>query len=136
MARHIRRLTFSVRLLQNGHAPRGERRRYARLRRRPLGHGQPVQASGQPGLSAAHDCPRRLQPERYDAIQPTKIALNLAVTTPAECATLVRRDFVNATAAEYSNVGGEWCTAVFDACARTPAQIANRFAQLSMLLRV
>jgi hypothetical protein len=46
---------------------------------------------------------------------PTKIALNETVTTPAECATLVHRDYSEATAAEYSNVGGEWCFAVFEA---------------------
>ena len=72
----------------------------------------------------------------YEQITPTKIPLNETVTTPAECAALVKRDHRTAAAAEYSNVGGEWCTAVFDACARTHAQIANRFAQLSMLLRV
>ena len=37
------------------------------------------------------------------------------VTTPAECAALVHRDHPEATAAEFSNVGGEWCKAVFDA---------------------
>ena len=51
----------------------------------------------------------------YDQIRPTKIALNETVTTPAECATLVHRDHRAATAAEYSNVGGEWCFAVFEA---------------------
>ncbi len=51
----------------------------------------------------------------YDQIAPLKIPLNETVTTPAECATLVRRDHRTATAAEYSNVGGDWCTAVFDA---------------------
>jgi hypothetical protein len=51
----------------------------------------------------------------YDQITPLKIPLNETVTTPAECATLVQRDHRAATAAEYSNVGGEWCTAVFEA---------------------
>ena len=51
----------------------------------------------------------------YDQITPTKAALNETVTTPAECATLVRRDHPTATAAEYSNVGGDWCSAVFEA---------------------
>eukprot|EP01046_Picozoa_sp_COSAG06_P026994 COSAG06_NODE_2358_length_7012_cov_4.376826_1_plen_654_part_00 len=51
----------------------------------------------------------------YDQITPLKIPLNETVTTPAECATLVQRDHRTATAAEYSNVGGEWCTAVFEA---------------------
>ena len=69
----------------------------------------------------------------YEEITPTKISLNETVTTPAECAALVHRDHRTATAAEYSNVGGEWCTAVFDACARTPAQIANPLVQLSQL---
>jgi hypothetical protein len=51
----------------------------------------------------------------YDQIKPLKIRLNETVTTPAECATLVHRDHRTATAAEYSNVGGEWCAAVFEA---------------------
>jgi hypothetical protein len=51
----------------------------------------------------------------YDQIEPLKIRLNETVTTPAECATLVHRDHREATAAEYSNVGGEWCFAVFEA---------------------
>ena len=51
----------------------------------------------------------------YHQITPTKISLNETVTTPAECATLVRRDHRTATAAAYSNVGKEWCTAVFEA---------------------
>ena len=51
----------------------------------------------------------------YRQITPTKAALNETVTTPAECATLVRRDYPTATAAEYSNVGGDWCSAVFEA---------------------
>ena len=44
------------------------------------------------------------------------------------------RDHRTATAAEYSNVGGEWCTAVFDACARPALQIANALVQLRQLL--
>ena len=51
----------------------------------------------------------------YAQITPTKIALNDTVTTPAECVALVRRDFGDANAAEYSNVGDEWCFAVFGA---------------------
>ena len=51
----------------------------------------------------------------YDQITPTEAPLNETVTTPAECATLVRRDHPTATAAEYSNVGGDWCSAVFEA---------------------
>ena len=52
----------------------------------------------------------------YEQIKPTKMALNESVvSTPAECATLVHRDHREATAAEYSNVGGEWCFAVFEA---------------------
>ena len=51
----------------------------------------------------------------YEQILPTKISLNETVTTPAECATSVHRDHSTATAAEYSNVGGEWCFAVFEA---------------------
>jgi hypothetical protein len=51
----------------------------------------------------------------YDQIRPTKIELNETVTTPAACATLVQRDYADATAAEYSNIGGEWCMAVFEA---------------------
>ncbi len=53
--------------------------------------------------------------EVYAQIAPLKTPLNETVTTPAECAALVRRDHSMATAAEYSNVGGEWCTAVFEA---------------------
>ena len=56
-----------------------------------------------------------LKPKVYDHIKPLKIRLNETVTTPAECVTLVHRDHRAATAAEYSNVGGEWCTAVFEA---------------------
>jgi len=51
----------------------------------------------------------------YERLAPTKIDLNETVTTPAECAALVHRDHPEATAAEYSNVGGDWCKAVFDA---------------------
>ena len=51
----------------------------------------------------------------YDTIQPPKVVLNQTITTPAECATLVQRDFANASAAEFSNVGGQWCAAVFEA---------------------
>eukprot|EP01045_Picozoa_sp_COSAG04_P022723 COSAG04_NODE_2610_length_3859_cov_11.192553_2_plen_660_part_00 len=51
----------------------------------------------------------------YEQLTPTKIDLNETATTPAECAALVHRDHRGATAAEYSNVGGEWCKAVFDA---------------------
>ena len=51
----------------------------------------------------------------YDQIEPLKIRLNETVTTPAECATLVHRDHREATAAEYSNAGEEWCFAVFEA---------------------
>ena len=70
----------------------------------------------------------------YEQITPTKIPLNETATTPAECAALVHRDHRTATAAEYSNVGGEWCTAVFDACARTSAQITKPLVQLGQLL--
>ena len=51
--------------------------------------------------------------EVYDAISPSKIALN--ASTPAECAALVRRDHPSATAAEHSNTGGDWCFAVLEA---------------------
>lgn len=51
----------------------------------------------------------------YDQIAPTKIDINeTVVPTAAECATLVHRDHPTATAAEYSNVGQEWCRAAFD----------------------
>ena len=53
--------------------------------------------------------------ELYDQIAPLKISLNETVTTAAACAALVHRDHRAATAAEYSNIGGEWCTAVFEA---------------------
>eukprot|EP01045_Picozoa_sp_COSAG04_P010231 COSAG04_NODE_619_length_11882_cov_18.845880_9_plen_275_part_00 len=51
----------------------------------------------------------------YSRITPVKITLNETVTTPAACAALVHRDHPTASAAEYSNVGAEWCRAVFDA---------------------
>ena len=55
-------------------------------------------------------------PEKvYSRITPVKITLNETVTTPATCAVLVHRDHPTASAAEYSNVGAEWCRAVFDA---------------------
>ena len=66
----------------------------------------------------------------YDQIKPLKIRLNETVTTPAECATLVHRDHRTATAAEYSNVGGEWCTAVFEAC------VSQRFSMIIPFCRV
>ena len=51
----------------------------------------------------------------YEQITPIKIDLNeTMVPTAAECATLVHRDHPTATAAEYSNVGAEWCRAAFD----------------------
>ena len=73
----------------------------------------------------------------YETIQPVKVEIDAMVTTAAEvlhlpsafqdlctrltercllqCATLVRRDHPTASAAEYSNVGLDWCNAVFDA---------------------
>jgi len=80
----------------------------------------------------------------YDKIEPVKVDLNATVTTAAEvrrphsssdslplqlnassptlslrcasqCVALVKRDHPAATAAEYSNVGLDWCNAVFDA---------------------
>ena len=135
-----RRSRFQLRLSvrEAGDTPRRERRRHARLRRRPLGHGVPIQAGrvDEPPAANHRACTRhglilnwtechglRLCTQVYGAyaekvyrqITPTKAALNEAATTPAECATLVRRDHPTATAAEYSNVGGDWCSAVFDA---------------------
>ena len=54
------------------------------------------------------------KPKVYEEIRPTKIQLNLTVTTPAECAALVHKYYRTANAAEYSNVGKESCKAVFD----------------------
>ena len=53
--------------------------------------------------------------EIYDEIVPRKIALNETITTAAECATVVHRDYETANAAVYSNVGREECWAVFEA---------------------
>ena len=55
-------------------------------------------------------------PKVYEEIEPTRIALNeTVVTTAAECAALVQRDYETAVAAEYSNTGHGWCNAVFEA---------------------
>jgi hypothetical protein len=43
-----------------------------------------------------------------------KIRLDLRVTTPAECVTVVRKMFPDANAAELSNTGEVWCDAVFN----------------------
>jgi hypothetical protein len=52
----------------------------------------------------------------HDEIEPTRISLNeTVITTAAECAALVQRDHITATAAEYSNTGHGWCNAVFEA---------------------
>ena len=54
------------------------------------------------------------EPKIYDVIAPRKEPMNESlVSTPAECVALVRRDFPEARAAEYSNSGKEWCNAVF-----------------------
>ena len=44
-----------------------------------------------------------------------KIRLDLRVTTPAECVTVVHKTFPDANAAEFSNTGGVWCDAAFNA---------------------
>ena len=41
--------------------------------------------------------------------------VNVSATTAAECQSLVRRNHPEANAAEYSNTGGVWCKAVFNA---------------------
>jgi hypothetical protein len=51
----------------------------------------------------------------YEEIVPRKIALNETITTAAECAAVVHRDYETANAAVYSNVGREECWAVFEA---------------------
>jgi hypothetical protein len=51
----------------------------------------------------------------YEQIAPRKIALNGTITTAAECAAVVHRDYEIANAAVYSNVGREECWAVFEA---------------------
>ena len=50
----------------------------------------------------------------YDMIAPTKVALNETITTAAECAAVVHRDYESANAAVYSNIGREECWAVFE----------------------
>ena len=60
--------------------------------------------------------PGMYAPKVYEEIEPTRIALNeTVVTTAAECAALVQRDYETAVAAEYSNTGHGWCNAVFEA---------------------
>jgi hypothetical protein len=51
----------------------------------------------------------------YGELAPTKVALNETITTAAECAAVVHRDYEAANAAVYSNVGREECWAVFGA---------------------
>ena len=52
----------------------------------------------------------------YQDIQPRKVSLNdSAISNAADCAALVHRDYREANAAEFSNVGREDCWAVFDA---------------------
>ena len=55
------------------------------------------------------------EPEVYADINATRAVVNATVTTPYECAALVYREFPEANAAEYSNVGEGWCHAVFEA---------------------
>ena len=50
----------------------------------------------------------------YDEITPRKVELNETITTPAECAAVVHRDYEAANAAVYSNVGREECWAAFE----------------------
>ena len=59
--------------------------------------------------------PGVFKPRIYDEIVPRRVRLNVTVTTPAECATLVQHEYRTATASEYSNVGGQDCFAVFEA---------------------
>ena len=51
----------------------------------------------------------------YEEIAARKVALNETITTAAECAAVVHRDYEAANAAVYSNVGREECWAVFEA---------------------
>eukprot|EP01046_Picozoa_sp_COSAG06_P007568 COSAG06_NODE_371_length_16707_cov_57.805576_12_plen_279_part_00 len=51
----------------------------------------------------------------YEDIAPRKVALNETITTAAECAAVVHRDYETANAAVYSNVRREECWAVFEA---------------------
>ena len=50
----------------------------------------------------------------YDAISDLdKISVgDVAITTAATCATIVRRDYVTAYAVEYDNLGGDACSAI------------------------
>ena len=60
--------------------------------------------------------PGMYEPKIYEEITPARKALNeTVVSTAAECAALVQRDHITATAAEYSNTGHGWCNAVFEA---------------------
>lgn len=51
----------------------------------------------------------------YEELAVMKVALNETITTAAECAAVVHRDYEVANAAMYSNVGREECWAVFEA---------------------
>ena len=67
-------------------------------------------------LSLPSQVPGMYPQKLYEEIEPTRIALNeTVVTTAAECAALVQRDYETAAAAEYSNTGHGWCNAVFEA---------------------
>ena len=56
-----------------------------------------------------------VRPEINASLAPYTL-LNASATTAAECQDLVRRDYPEANAAEYSNIGGVWCKAAFNAC--------------------
>jgi len=51
----------------------------------------------------------------YEGIAPRKVALNETITTAAECAAVVHRDYEEANAAVYSNIGRCECWAVMEA---------------------
>jgi hypothetical protein len=51
----------------------------------------------------------------YEEIAPRKVALNETITTAAECAAVVHRDYEEANAAVYSNIGRCECWAVMEA---------------------
>ena len=73
----------------------------------------------------------------YDQIKPIKIDLNETVMKPAECQcdALVHRDHRQASAAEFSNVGGEWCKAVFNAGAILISIVLLRLFRLISCMR-
>jgi hypothetical protein len=111
---------WSIRVDQDNGTDQYSGTSFVYRRRDPKTHACDLEAGDALSSSRGGSDPRTIvygvfKQKVYDQIKPLKIPLNETVTTPAECATLVQRDHRTATAAEYSNVGGEWCGAVFEA---------------------